>query len=126
MRETELLEEVSLLGLKAVKCDWNGEGKDGIAVLLLARWKYYNYVYNKAPRPSESKYSYQQICPYLMYWYCDTNTIAPKTALFGSDNSQYFDGWGIQAGALRVHGTPNQFIFGDKTTNKEGVFITKT
>ncbi|MBQ7193017.1 MAG: hypothetical protein IJR98_01430 [Synergistaceae bacterium] len=32
-------EEANIVGLKAVRADMNGEGRDGIAILLLGKWK---------------------------------------------------------------------------------------
>ncbi|MBQ7217051.1 MAG: hypothetical protein IJS39_13830, partial [Synergistaceae bacterium] len=106
---------VNLLGLKAARADWNGEGKDGIAVLFFGHYSS-EYEYD------HGHYDYEQVCPYFMYWYCDEYTINPKQATFDTNNNQYFDGWGIRYGPLNDHGTPSQCIFGDKTENEEGTF----
>lgn len=101
---------VNFLGLKAVRCDYNGEGKDGIAVLLLG--------HSKVREELNGKHYYEQVCPYFLYIYCEQGTIQPKR----STENQYFDGWGIYTGPLNDHGSPNAFLFGDTSETKAGVF----
>lgn len=104
----------NFLGLKAVRYDYDGEGKDGIAVLLLAHQKLHEEM------DGHGKHNYEHVCPYFMYWYCDQGTITPKYATLNREGTQYFDGDGIYTGSLGAHGTI--CMFGDTTRGKKGVF----
>lgn len=101
---------VNFLGLKAVRCDFNGEGKDGIVVLLLA--------HQKCDEDLESygHHYYDQVFPYFIYWGCEQGTIQPYQL-----SGKCFDGCGINHGPLGEHGS-GKYLFGDNDQEKGGVF----
>ena len=91
--------EAFILGLRAAKADFDGDGKDEIAVLLISEardvgptWGGFGSVYIK-----------ENIYPYLTRWYCDKNSIKPKY------DSGSLKGSGIPIGALR---TSQNVLFG--------------
>ena len=93
------IHEVFILGLRATKADFDGDGKDEIAVLLIsevrdafATWGGFGSVHIT-----------ENIYPYLTRWYCDKNSIKPKY------DSGSLKGSGIPIGALK---TSQNVLFG--------------
>ena len=58
------------LGLKAARADFDGDGKDELAVFMIHFYDFYQY-WENGDSTTERAY------PYLARWYCDKGTITP-------------------------------------------------
>lgn len=92
----EGFEEANIVGLKAVRADMNGEGRDGIAVLLLGKWKSGDS-HTTEYGTTHSEY-YDRVYPYFTYVFFEPGTINPITP-----TNEYYDGKGVGYGPLSDH-----------------------
>ena len=76
---------VYILGFRSAKADLDGDGKDEIAVLLIAEYDYVDRFYFDGI-----------VYPYLTRWYCDQGSITPKY------DSNSLKGSGIRQGVLKT------------------------
>ena len=104
-------EETNFVGLKAVRADMNGEGRDGIAVLLLGKWKSNEDYYGQYV---ESHYYYDRVFPYFTYVFFNQGSIQPL-----EPTNEYYDGKGVGYGPLSDHDSSQGTLFGDSS---KGVF----
>lgn len=65
-------DEVNLIGLKAVRADVNGEGRDGIVILLLGKWKTWDHYVQTW---SGTVRYYDRVYPYFTYVFFEPGTI---------------------------------------------------
>lgn len=107
---------INFLGLKAVRADVNGEGRDGIVILLLGHEHFHWY---DASMTYQWHYT-ESIYPYFTYVFFEPGTINPI-----APTGEYFDGQGVFRGPLKDHDSSKGYLFGKKESGSdfERVFI---